>query len=352
MPRAATFWSLFNTVLNASKAATPNLYRRLTVHATRSAESLLLPTLGLCIGLLISSPSPASSLYCEHGKQLATISSSGELDQGSLGRLHSAYRRGEKIRLGWELDFNGDNTADITHWADGLFLTEYKNRLFAQLPTIERQRPVDDSGLIEFADAAQRWSGLLGTDGTLVGRFSDGAPKRSSVRSIWCLADDSKACEHRWRLVYKHDRDGTPLLGKKEKLFDAVRLGRPIRLNWGLQSSRNPSITVEHVAEPVFVTITGNELAAQLPEHIAQESYANAAKARFQDPAVLWRGLMSTSGTFDAVWVNRSSGEVVRRSPQRASIGWYTFGPDSLCEVDQAPSLAVPGGVVRDSQAQ
>ncbi|MEO0435916.1 MAG: hypothetical protein AAF098_03310 [Pseudomonadota bacterium] len=320
--------------------------------AARTGAGRFKPLLCLCVGLVVSSPSFASSLHCENGKQLALISPSGKLQQGSLDRLLGAYRRGERFRLGWELDFDGDSKSDITHWADGLFLTEFKGHLFAQLPTIERQRPLDETGAIEFPVSTQRWSGLIGTDGSLVGRFSDSQPTRSKVKSVWCLADDSRACEHRWRLVYKHDRNGTPLLGDKEKLFDAVRLGRSLRLNWGLQSPRDPSITVEHVAEPVFVTITGEELAAQLPEHIAQESYANAAKARFQDPAVLWRGLMSTSGTFDAAWVNRSSGELIRRSPQRASIGWYAYGPDSLCEADHATSLAVPGGVVRDVQAE
>lgn len=117
----------------------------------------------------------------------------------------------------------------------------------------------------------------MSTDGTLLGRFSDGTPRRDSVRAVWCLADraDSEACAERWRLAYHHDADGGGIGGEKERLLDAVRRGLPIRLSWGTQSARDETIAVEHSAEPVFVTVTGGELYAQLPEHIAQEEYAD-----------------------------------------------------------------------------
>jgi hypothetical protein len=142
--------------------------------------------------------------------------------------------------------------------------------------------------------------------------------------------------------------DGVSVGGEKQRLFEAVRRGRPIRLAWGVQHPNDDTVSVEHVAEPVFVTVAGDELFAQLPEHIAQQSYVDPNAARFDTPSVMWRGLMATTGTFDAVWVDRASGEEVRRVPQRAQIAWYVYGPAASCETDKAVQLAVPGGVRLD----
>ncbi|MCG8436271.1 MAG: hypothetical protein MJA83_19815 [Gammaproteobacteria bacterium] len=132
-----------------------------------------------------------------------------------------------------------------------------------------------------------------------------------------------------WVAVYKHDREGKPLWGDKEVLFDAVRRGYPIRFGWGVKHPREPERSVEHVGEPEFLTIVdGKELFVQLPEHIAQESYWSVEEQNFGDPAVVWKGIMGTTGRFHAVWYNRASGEVVRRLPQRVPITWYVEYPN------------------------
>lgn len=240
----------------------------------------------------------------------------------------------------------------MTHWADASFLSEFEGTVTAQVGQIERQVPRRGQARIDFPDDPQRWSGLLSSDGTLLGRFSDGTPRRDRVRASWCLAGgvSRPACVDRWRLAYHHDADGGRIAGDKKLLFDAVRRGRPIRLSWGSRSSRDPTISVEHVAEPVFVTVTGGELFAQLPEHSAQRGYADPEAARFETPSVMWRGLMGTTGVFDAVWVDRASGEEVRRVPQRAQIAWFVYGPERSCETEAEISLAVPGGVRVDER--
>lgn len=91
----------------------------------------------------------------------------------------------------------------------------------------------------------------------------------------------------------------------------------------------------------------GKEVVVQLPEHIAQHSYVDPSGAAFENAAVMWRGLMSTDGTFDAVWVNRATGEEVRRLPQRAALAWFAFVPPSSCCGQSPIELAVPGGVRR-----
>jgi hypothetical protein len=94
-----------------------------------------------------------------------------------------------------------------------------------------------------------------------------------------------------------------------------------------------------------------SELFVQLPEHIAQASYHEPGQAKFDKPAVLWRGLMGTNGSFDAVMVDRASGAEVWRMPQRARIAWFAYAPEVLCASDPV-RLAVPAGVVRDADAR
>ena len=161
------------------------------------------------------------------------------------------------------------------------------------------------------------------------------------MSSTWCLA----ACQPpEWRLVYRHDADGKPLAGAKEDLFAAVRRGYPIRLAWG--AALRARAAVEHSAQPVFLTImNGSELFVQLPEHIAQSSYSDAAQARFENASVMWRGLMGTDGSFDAVYVDRATGREVRRLPQRAGIAWFVLAPEPVCA--QAPLVLAEAGGVR-----
>lgn len=149
-----------------------------------------------------------------------------------------------------------------------------------------------------------------------------------------------------WMLVYRHDADGNPVVGSKADLLAAIRSGSPIRLAWGMKIERDGTVlSVEHSAEPVFLTIVNDEeVVVQLPEHIAQESYVDPVNPVFADPAVMWRGLMSTNGTFDAVWVNRATGVEVRRHPQRVGLAWFAL--QSGASDPQHPlELATPGGV-------
>lgn len=306
----------------------------------------------LLLACLVVVPLRAQSHSCPEPSHLATIEADGTVSQGSIDALRAAYRRGASLRVGWELDMDDDGSPEVTHWADASFLSELGGVVTAQVAQIERQIPRRGQARIDFAEGPQRWSGLLSSDGTLLGRYSDGAPRRDRVRASWCLAGGVPrlACVDRWRLAYHHDPDGGRISGDKELLLDAVRRGRPIRVSWGSRSARDPTISVEHVAEPVFVTSTGGELFAQLPEHIAQRAYADPEAARFETPSVMWRGLMGTTGVFDAVWVDRATGEEVRRVPQRAQVAWFVYGPAPSCETEPPVPLAVPGGVRADDR--
>jgi len=168
------------------------------------------------------------------------------------------------------------------------------------------------------------------------------ASKREEISAVM-------SCAPTWHMVYRHDADGKPIAGTKSALFDAIRSGTSIRFAWGMKIEKSGTIySVEHSAEPVFLTIVGSkEVVVQLSEHIAQRSYVDLSGATFESPAVMWRGLISTDGTFDAVWVNRATGEEVRRVPQRVGVAWFAFLPPSTCRGQSPIELAVPGGVRR-----
>jgi hypothetical protein len=148
--------------------------------------------------------------------------------------------------------------------------------------------------------------------------------------------------------MYRHDGEGQATAGSKDLLLTALRRGDPVRVAWGgaFKSRDGSARSVEHSADPVFVSITGGrEVVAQLPEHLAQASYSDEAAATFGPGAVMWRGLLSTTGRFDAIWVDRATGREVRRAPQRAAVAWLVFAPDPSCDSREPLALAVEGGV-------
>lgn len=157
----------------------------------------------------------------------------------------------------------------------------------------------------------------------------------------------------KWQLVYRHDADGQVMAGSMAELLAAIRRGAPIRVAWGTKVEPDGGTqSVEHAADPVFVSIVdGEHVVVQLPEHVAQRAYAEIGGAVFDDAAVMWRALMTTQGVFDAVWVNRATGETVRHVPQRVGLAWFAYQPENP-EARQPPlDLALPGGVRRAEPA-
>lgn len=278
--------------------------------------------------------------------RLATIAADGAVVEGTKAAVLDAVRRGAALRIGWSLDPNNDGKPEIVHWADAGFLSEWQDEAFAQIDDIQQQAPRRDPTRIEMPPGRKRWSGLLSTTGLLTGHFDDGTePIAIKLRTTWCLASCPPPS---WRLVYRHDAEGKPIAGRKQSLLDAVRSGRPIRLAWGgAFTTTGGEVTVEHAAEPVFTSIMGGEVFVQLPEHIAQTSYFDPAKGAFDSPSVMWRGLMGSTGSFDAVYVDRATGKEVRRLPQKAGIAWFALGSDEASCDGSALTLAVPGGVKR-----
>lgn len=279
---------------------------------------------------------------------LFAIDDRGRTTHGSKQALLAAASRGEPMRVGWRVVFGAKPQEFVQHWADALFVTIFENEVFTQVPAVHRQIPQPGKGHIALSPASEQWSASLGSNGRLVARFSNGsAPQEQRVAQTWCLTPAAAAACRvpQWRLVYRHDTDGRAKTGSKPALLAAIRRGDPVRLAWGSAAPGAPR-SVEHSADPVFVSIASNsEVYAQLAEHIAQQSYWERGKADFDQPSVMWRGVMGTDGSFDAVLVDRASGKTVRRMPQRAGIAWFAFSPEPACDARPPLELAAPGGV-------
>lgn len=303
----------------------------------------------LAVMVLLAAPAHAQDAMCGSG-HLVTIEPDGSASRGSKDQLKRAVANGLPIRVGWGLDTNADGIPEVSHWTDAGFVTDFEGEIFAQIPDIQRQSPVRGQARVLMPVGRQRWSGLVGTNGRLESHFDDGSePATTRVRSTWCVDARAVACTPQWRLVYRHDADGRPLEGNTGALLDAVRRGAPLRLAWGFSGGGEAKATsVEHVADPVFLTVVnGEHVFVQLPEHIGQASYSQPENARFDRPSVMWRGLMGTDGTFDAVFVDRATGQEVRRMPQRAGVAWFAEVPSPGCDAQAPVTLATPNGVRR-----
>ena len=296
---------------------------------------------------LFALPAHAQDVACGIG-HLATIEPDGSVRRGSKERLRRAAAGGVPLRVGWAIDANNDGADDLVHWADAAFVTVFEGEVFAQIDDIQRQVPTRGEPRVIMPAGRQRWSGLVGTTGRLEGHFDDGSePTSARVRSMWCIDPRTATCAPGWRLVYRHDADGHPMEGSLQALLDAIRRGAGLRVAWGFASGTAAGAdTVEHVAEPVFVTImNGEHVFAQLPEQIGQASYTQPEGARFERPSVMWRRVMGTDGTFDAVFVDRATGEEVRRLTQHAGLSWFAELSGTECDSQGPLRLAVPNGV-------
>ncbi len=162
---------------------------------------------------------------------------------------------------------------------------------------------------------------------------------------------EAAACENaHWRLVFQNDAQGRDIGGDRGHLVNALRRGSPIRVAWGEKLPDGRSVV--EFAEPAFTSLMGErDVVVQFPEVLIQTDYLDATKAALRDPPLVWRGLMSTDGRFDAVMVDQETGKVVRRLAQRASMTWYALAPAAGCDDRPTPMLARPGGVRLDSTA-
>ena len=65
----------------------------------------------------------------------------GKVTTGSIENLIAEIRKGKPVRVGWQLDFDGDKKPDFDHWVNADFITILGGHVFTQLETIFIQGP-------------------------------------------------------------------------------------------------------------------------------------------------------------------------------------------------------------------
>lgn len=84
----------------------------------------------------------------------------------------------------------------------------------------------------------------------------------------------SQVQESSWVLIYENDAEGNQIQGDKEKLIQALRQGKEIRIAWVHQSLSNPKIKVGHLADAKFLTLMSDQtILAQIGLIVGQSPY-------------------------------------------------------------------------------
>ena len=95
----------------------------------------------------------------------------GETTKGSKKKLIELIQQGKPVRVGWQLDFNKDDKADLEHWIDAEFITIIGSQVFTQIETIFAQGPNLEKEQVEIGSDATKWTGVIGTNGKLLNRY-------------------------------------------------------------------------------------------------------------------------------------------------------------------------------------
>jgi hypothetical protein len=132
-----------------------------------------------------------------------------------------------------------------------------------------------------------------------------------------------------WTAVYAHDENGVSTAGDINELLNGLRKGYAVKIGWSwTRTIADSTVTLEHFAEPVFVTIIQQKnVSAILDPHPLLKSYMDISKQEFDNPAHTWQCILTTTGTFNAMVYSRSTGEIVKNWPQRQKMVWYLEYP-------------------------
>lgn len=133
-----------------------------------------------------------------------------------------------------------------------------------------------------------------------------------------------KSSSNEVQLLYKNDKNGETLLGSKDNVIKAIRQGADIKIGW---QSVGKTRKIEHLSTPIWLAILNEkEVVAYLdPQIFANIDWDNlsAAYVDHKNLDIEWRVVLTTSGSFDAVWYNRKADSVVRRVPQNHEMTWF-----------------------------
>jgi len=130
--------------------------------------------------------------------------------------------------------------------------------------------------------------------------------------------------QQNWTIIFKNDKNGNILLGSKGKLIDAIRKGASVRIGWGAKGKNH---RIEHLSNPIWLAVLDEqEVMAHLGPQVLSIVDWEDLTSSYSDSSKLveeWRVVITTKGTFDAVWYNRSAFQQIKRVPQRHLLTWF-----------------------------
>ena len=142
-----------------------------------------------------------------------------------------------------------------------------------------------------------------------------------------------------WRIVYAADENGLVKTGSIDDLFSVIRQGCNIKIAWGGRRADDPSRSIEHVANPIWINArNGNHVEAMIGGHAWNLAFLGTPSPEDdrvlsfggRDQVVRWQAEATTGGAFDAVWFNSVTGVLTARRPQRFAMRWIAdCAPDS-----------------------
>ena len=89
--------------------------------------------------------------------------------------------------------------------------------------------------------------------------------------------------------MFENDAQGNTLSGSKQRLIDAVRAGKPVRI---YTAGRR----IEHSAGVSYLSIFKGEVFAQIMEIQSQRPAEDPVRIEFRKPGEKWRAIIGTNG--------------------------------------------------------
>ena len=115
----------------------------------------------------------------------------------------------------------------------------------------------------------------------------------TACASVNAPVKQTSASNH-WTLIYANDDKGNSLEGSKEKLIEAIRVGKPVRIYTA--SSR-----IEHAFDAQFLSIFEGEIFAQIMPIESQRPTSNPTQILFRNPGEKWRSIVGSNGFVTAL---------------------------------------------------
>jgi len=127
-----------------------------------------------------------------------------------------------------------------------------------------------------------------------------------------------------WEIALRTAKTGEVVKGSKEGLVTAIRNGAEVRIGWG---SKGKTRRIEHLSDPIWLAVLNEqEVMAHLDPQVLSKIDWDNLEASYADPDFLrqeWRVVITTKGSFDAVWYDRQTDSLIRRVPQNHAMTWF-----------------------------